>query len=88
MMEALICPTLSVSDLDIIFHGSDALLKYSPVVGFSYLDDPIDRIERNPLKVSVGSVAIFAMSQTKVARDLTSQAGEVSRVWQHWLRLL
>ena len=80
MMEALICPTLSVSDLDIIFHGSDALLKYSPVVGFSYLDDPIDRIERNPLKVSVGSVAIFAMSQTKVARDL---AGEVSRVWQH-----
>jgi hypothetical protein len=51
-----------------VFLSGDALLKYSPVIGFSYLDDPIDWIEHNPLKVSIGSVAIIALSQTRVTK--------------------
>ena len=48
------------------FLSGDALSKFSPVIGFSHLDHPIDRIEHDPLRVSTGSVGIIALTQTKV----------------------
>jgi hypothetical protein len=48
------------------FLSSDALSKFSPVIGFSHLDHPIDRIEHDPIRVSTGSVGVIALTQTKV----------------------
>ena len=47
--------------------GGDALVKFSPVIGFSHRDHPIDVIEHDPIMISIGSVATIALSQTRVS---------------------
>ena len=46
--------------------SGDALQKFSPVSGFSHRDHPVDAVAHKPLRVSIGSVGIIALTQTKV----------------------